>query len=305
MVATPALDLDLLRTLIAIAEEGGFTRAGERVGRTQSAVSLQVQRLEAVVGRTLVARGKGGVVELTAHGTALVERGRALLALNDDILKAVQAQPAHAAVRLGVDCGYSRRLPDILARMAATHPHVTVEVASAASCELGPMLKANTLDLMLCQGGLEPRQWPAVEVWRGPLAWIVSDAHPRQFDDPLPLALSPAECPFRPPWMTQCLWRSAALAALERAGRRYKIVSTSSGGSAWHAAALAGLAIFVWLPDEVPEGLRPARPDDRLPELPEANLLLLKAREPRQPVTDALYAHILDSFEVRSNSSEA
>jgi molybdenum-dependent DNA-binding transcriptional regulator ModE len=80
MAATPALDLDLLRTLIAIAEEGGFTRAGERVGRTQSAVSLQLQRLEAVVGRTLVARGKGGSIELTAHGTALVERGRALLA---------------------------------------------------------------------------------------------------------------------------------------------------------------------------------------------------------------------------------
>ena len=105
MVATPALDLDLLRTLIAIAEEGGFTRAGERVGRTQSAVSLQVQRLEAVVGRTLVARGKGGGIELTAHGTALVERGRTLLALNDDILKAVQAQPAHGAVRLGVKLG--------------------------------------------------------------------------------------------------------------------------------------------------------------------------------------------------------
>jgi DNA-binding transcriptional LysR family regulator len=82
MAATPSLDLDLLRTLIAIAEEGGFTRAGERVGRTQSAISLQLQRLEAAVGRTLVVRSKGGGIELTAHGTALVERGRALLALN-------------------------------------------------------------------------------------------------------------------------------------------------------------------------------------------------------------------------------
>ena len=100
--------------------------------------------------------------------------------------------------------------------------------------------------------------------------------------------------------MTQCLWRSAALAALERAGRRYKIVSTSSDAAAWHAAARAGLAVTVSLPDEVPEGLRPARPDDWLPELPEANLLLLKAREPLQPVTDALYAHVLESFEVKT-----
>ena len=61
------------------------------------------------------------------------------------------------------------------------------------------MLKANTLDLMLCEGGLEPRQWPAVEVWRGPLAWVVSDERPGQFDDPTPLALSPAQCLFRRP----------------------------------------------------------------------------------------------------------
>jgi DNA-binding transcriptional LysR family regulator len=99
--------------------------------------------------------------------------------------------------------------------------------------------------------------------------------------------------------MTQCIWRSAALAALERAGRRYKIVTTSSDASAWYAAALAGLAVFVSLPDEVPEGLRPSRPDDRLPELPSSTLLLLKAREPRQPATDALYAHILDAFEAK------
>ena len=89
--------------------------------------------------------------------------------------------------------------------------------------------------------------------------------------------------------------------ALERAGRRYKIVSTSSDAAAWHAVARAGLAVTVSLPDEVPEGLRPARPDDRLPELPDVTLLLLKAREPRQPVTDALYAHILEAFEVRTD----
>jgi hypothetical protein len=85
---------------------------------------------------------------------------------------------------------------------------------------------------------------------------FVSDAHPRQFDDPLPLAISPDHCPFRPSWMTQCLWRSAALAALERAGRRYKIVSTSSDSAAWYAAAQAGLAVTVSLPEEVPDGLQ-------------------------------------------------
>ena len=99
--------------------------------------------------------------------------------------------------------------------------------------------------------------------------------------------------------MTQCLWRSAAISALERAGRRHKIVTTSSDSAAWYAAAQAGLAVTVSLPDEIPSGLRAARPDDRLPELPEVNLLLLKSREPRQPVTDVLYARILETFEVK------
>src|SRR5271166_6459612 len=87
------------------------------------------QRLEALVGHMLVARSKGGGVDLTAHGQELVERGRALLALNDEILRSLHAQPTHGAVRLGVDEGYTRRcLPDILARFAVTHPQTTVEV---------------------------------------------------------------------------------------------------------------------------------------------------------------------------------
>ena len=92
MAATPALDLDLVRSLVLIAEEKSFTRAAERVGRTQSAVSLQVQRLEALVGQTLIARSKGGGVELTPHGEELVERGRALLALNDEIIQSLHAR---------------------------------------------------------------------------------------------------------------------------------------------------------------------------------------------------------------------
>src|SRR5208337_1374715 len=151
MATTPALDLDLVRTLILIAEEGSFTRAAERVGRTQSAVSLQVQRLEALVGHTLIARGKGGGIELTAHGEELVERGRALLALNDEIINSVHARKAHAAVRLGFWEALTRpSLPDILARFAEAQPTTTVEiVARGASCALVPLLKAGELDLLV------------------------------------------------------------------------------------------------------------------------------------------------------------
>ncbi len=297
MASTPALDLDLVRTLVLIAEEKSFTRAAERVGRTQSAISLQVQRLEALVGHILIARGKGGRVELTAHGEELVSRGRALLALNDEILQSLHAETIHGAVRFGVEEAYSaRRLPDILARFASTHPAVTVEISRGASCELVPKLKAGELDLMTCEGGLEPRQWPAVELWRGRLEWITSEERGRHSDDPLPLSLSPGNCPLRPPWLTECIWRGSALQGLAHVGRRYKIISTSSSLAAMYAPVLAGLAITVAPAADLPAGLRPARPEEGLPELPDVNLLLLKAREPRQPATDALATHIIEAF---------
>src|SRR5271166_6195212 len=146
MATLPALDLDPVRTLVFIAEEKSFTRAAERVGRTQSTVSLQVQRLETLVGHTLIARSKGGGVELTAHGEELVERGRALLALNDDILQSLHEKTAHGVVRLGAVTLEDGRLPEILARFASTHATAAIEISRGASCELVPRLKAGELD---------------------------------------------------------------------------------------------------------------------------------------------------------------
>ena len=306
MAATPALDLDLVRTLVAIAEEGSFTRAADKVGRTQSAVSLQVQRLEALVGHRLVARSKGGGVELTARGQELVERGRALLALNDEIVRSFTTRTEPAPARLGFDGGYARPwVQDILARCAAAQPQIAVEVSRAGSCEHVPRMKAGELDLVICEGGLEPRRWPAIEVWREPLRWIVSDAHPRHRDDPLPLALVPGECPLRPPWLNDCLWRDAAMRALERGGRRYRIVTTSATIWGLHDAVLAGLAVTAMPASGLPAGLRPARPEEGLPELPEVRLLMLKAQAPRQPATDALAALILEAFGGRARPESA
>jgi DNA-binding transcriptional LysR family regulator len=304
MVATPALDLDLVRTLVLIAEEKSFTRAAERVGRTQSAVSLQVQRLEAVVGHMLVSRGKGGGIELTAHGEELVERGRALLALNDEIIQSLHARSGHTAVRLGFDGGYARLwMSEILALFAAAQPGIAVETSRAGSCELIPRLTAGELDLVVCEAGYEPRQWPATPVWQGRLEWITSDAHRRHSDDTVPLVLVPGNCPLRPPWLADCPWRDAPMRALERAGRRYKIVATA--GTVWGLldAVTAGLGVTAMPADSLPQGLRPVRPDEGLPTLPEVGLLMLKASEPRQPLTDILAAQIIGAVRAKLHSS--
>ncbi len=287
MSAPLGIDPDLLRAFAYIAEEGSFTRAAERVGRTQSAVSMQVQRLESVLGQRVLLRGKGGAVSLTPHGQYLLERSRELLALNDAIWSAFRAPSMQGTVRLGTPDDYALRyLPAVLKRFADTHPAVDVEVTCASSCECVDKLRAGELDLTLCSEGNEPLRWPAVELWRGPLHWITSMRHAPHRLDPLPLALASGNCS----------WRAAALRALTGQGRRYRIAYTSATLAGTHAPVLAGLAVTASPITLLPEGLRAVQAGEGLPELEETGILLLKAREPRQPLTDALADHITETF---------
>lgn len=306
MANLPGLDLDLLRSFVIIAEEKSFTRAAERVGRTQSAVSLQVQRLEGLLGQKLFDRGKGGSIELTAQGQYLVGRAQEILALNDDILKSIRAAPVHGTVRLGIPDEVSGRyLSRILERFAEQAPGIEVSVTAAASCQLAAQFKNGELDLVILDRGLEPRQWPAEEIWRQPMRWITSDYHRQHLRDPLPLVVSPAECPFRPPWLAQCLSRAIALGALDTAGRAYRIVNSASTTAGQFAAVSAGLAVAssmaTWA---LPPGLRVVREDEGLPPLPDASYLVLKAKDPRQPMTDMLIAQIHDVFGIDTEAAD-
>jgi len=297
MGSLPGLDVDLLRSFALIAEEGSFTRAAERVGRTQSAISLQVKRLEEIVGHRVFVRGKGGIVQLTPQGRNLLGRAKELVSLNDDIVGSFRAQPAQTEVRLGLPEDYSGLdVPDMLARFAKVCPGTVVEVFGAPSCALVPLLKAGELDLMVCEDGVEPRRWPFVELWRGRLHWITSEHHTAHLGDPLPLSLSPGNCPWRPAWLEECQWRGAALRALESAGRRYKIISTSPNLASQQATVLAGLAVMVSTLPRLPAGLRACGTAEGLPELPETRALLLKAREPRQPLTNLMADHLAATF---------
>ncbi len=292
------LDLDLLRSFVVIAEEKSFTRAADQVGRTQSAVSLQMQRLEAVLGQSLLLRGKGGNVELNQDGQYLLGRAREILALNDDILKSVRTAPLHGTVRLGIPEEVAERfLPRILESFGAQAPAVEVQVVSAASCLLASQFKNGEYDLVIVDRGLEPRQWPATEIWRQPMRWITSDNHGQHLRDPLPLAVSPADCPWRPPWLSECLSRGIATHTLEQAGKKFRIVNSASTTTGQFAAVSAGLAVAasmaVW---SLPPGLRAVREDEGLPGLPDASYMMLKAREPRQPMTDMLAAQIGEVF---------
>lgn len=135
----------------------------------------------------------------------------------------------------------------------------------------------------------KPILWPAFELWRQRLLWVTSKTHNQHLRDPLPLALSPSECQFRPAWLTECLWHGLAVRALEQSNRNYRKVATSNTTAGLLAAASAGLAVTATMSiADLPAGLRAVRPDEGLPPLPEVSILLLKLRDVSQPMTDIL-----------------
>jgi molybdate transport repressor ModE-like protein len=281
------IDPDLLRSFAFIAEEGSFTRAAERVGRTQSAVSMQIQRLETLLGQPLLTRGKGGAVQLTTQGVALLDQARELLVLNDRIWNSFHGPKIEGTIRIGSPDDYALRyLPQILRRFADSHPAVEVEVDCLPSQELVPRLMDGSLDLSLITEGNEPKRWPTVTLWRGPLRWITSERYAPHRQDPVPLATAHSDC-----------WGNAAQEALQRAGRRWRIAYSSASQVGTHAPVLAGLAVTISTMSWIPAGLRVVRPDEGLPALPDFGILLLKGRGARQPVTDTLAAHITETFQ--------
>lgn len=289
MTLPAGLDPDLLRAFTYIAEEGSFTRAARRVGRTQSAVSMQVQRLEVLLGQRLLSRGKGGSVQLTPHGQFLLQRARELLALNDEIWTSFRAPIVQGTVRLGTPDDYALRyLPQILKRFADSYPAVQVDVLCLPSIDLLQRLREGELDLTLCsEGTTASADRLAMPLWRGPLTWITSTTHAPHRLDPLPVALAG----------DHCAWAKAALSALDGMGRRYRVAYRSATQLGTHAPVLAGLAVTVSTISWLPEGLRPLRPEEGMPALPEFGILLLRNPDARQPVTDALASYIAETFQ--------
>ena len=285
----PGLDPDLLRAFVLIVEGGSFTRAAERVGRTQSAVSMQIRRLEEALGQPLLMRTPKGV-QPTPQGAWLLDRARAMLRLNDEIQANFRAPPMVGTVRLGTPDDYALNwLPKILARFAETYPAVELDVTCMNSDVLAEHFRDGRLDLTLLSEGQEPRGAPAQRVWRGPLRWVGSPHHGLHRRDPLPLALA------RPD--NACTWRNAALGALRAAGRAARVTYNSATQTGCFTVALAGLALTVSTPTTLPEGLAWLGEAEGLPPLPEMGILLLRHEAAiGVPAADALASHIADGF---------
>jgi DNA-binding transcriptional LysR family regulator len=261
----PGIDPDLLRSFVLIAEGGSFTRAANAVGRTQSAVSMQMRRLEETLGQPLLLRGPRGV-ETTPHGAWLLDRARRLLAMHDEIVTTFRTPAVSGTVRLGTPDDYALRwLPGILARFAEVHPAVEVEVTCAPSNELVQRLEEDEIDLTLLSGGNERPGMLGQPLWRAGLRWIGSSRHATHRRSPIPLATA----------QPRCVWHRAAVRALDEAGLPWRVAYTSTSQTGTLAPTLAGLAVTIGLPGPLPPGLRFLGAEDGMPNLPDFAIVLV------------------------------
>jgi DNA-binding transcriptional LysR family regulator len=233
-------DLDLLKSFVSVVDAGGFTRASERVHRTQSTVSQQILKLERAVGRPLLKRQRAGKgIAPTEEGEILLAYARRLLVIATEMQDVLFRPDPVSVTRLGVPEDFAgRRLTDLLAGFARHHPRIRLDTTSGLSADLHTALNSGEIDLALVKR--EPGEGPSLATWPERLVWVAGKD--MQLDqDPVPLAVFPQ----------RCLYRARAIHALEQAGRRWRIAYASQGLIGIQAAVSSGLGISILSTDAI------------------------------------------------------
>jgi DNA-binding transcriptional LysR family regulator len=267
------LDTDQLRSFLAIVDSGSFTKAADRVHKTQSAVSMHIRRLEEQLGCALfVKHGRGA--RLTEEGEKLIEFGRRMVQVEAGAIAALSRKGLRGAVRLGIPDDYAESfLADILAHYNRRHPLVEVLVVCEASTDLALQVAAGALDLALIT---DHQGLPGVEVLREePLVWVASERFQVEEGAPIPLALGSATC----------CWRRATEEALEAAPGVTRARFFSKNFSAIGTVLRAGLAATILPVSMVGPGLKLLGRAEGLPELPLTRMGLIHA--PGRPSEEA------------------
>jgi DNA-binding transcriptional LysR family regulator len=273
------LDLAVLRTLIAAVEGGSFAAAARKVGRSESAVSLQLRGLERQLGEPVFVR-TGNQMTLTSAGSRLVVYARRLLDLNDEALSARPDDPSKGYVRLGVPHDVAATwLPAVLAGFRRSHPSANIRVTEGRSSILLSRLSENRIDLAVVFSATRP----ANALWSAHLPMVCLGRSDFSLKENEPVQLAA----FDPP----CFFRAAAVASLERADVSWSIGYASNTLPDLWSAVNVGLGVAVRTPAAVPVGLKVLDSRCGLPELPPFYVSLCGPEvEPRRPVVDRLRA---------------
>jgi DNA-binding transcriptional LysR family regulator len=277
------LDLDALRSFVLGVESGSFAKAANRIGRSTSAVSAQLKKLEGQVALPLL-RKSGRNLVLTPTGEVLLSYAKRLLELNDEATTALRGANLGGCVKVGLQEDFGESLlTGALGSFARAHPRVQIEATVARNAELIGLVSNGRVDLGLAWDGGTKTAYSRI-VKKLPMRWIgCAEYVPNSANEPLPLALLEAPC----------LMRTAAIEALDRAGIPWRVAFTSSSLSGIWAAVSSGLGVTVRTGAGLPEQLRVL---NGLPELPQINLILHCADRHPIPIVRRLESILLEQL---------
>lgn len=236
------LDLDTLRTLVVANDLGGYAQAADRLGRTPSAISLQMKRLQEDLGAQLF-RKKGRILALTEAGETAIRYARRILALNDELLDTLSAAALSGLIRLGCSQDFSGMLPAVLSQFSTLYPRMQIELRIEGNAALVEAIDKDQIDLALAIGH-EDRP-TAQSFGELDLVWIAARSFIAPSSQPLPLAVLGPQCPFR----------KGATQQLDQTATPYRIAATSPSLNGLWAALLGGLGITARTALGLPDGL--------------------------------------------------
>lgn len=266
---------DSLRTLVTVVEVGGFAKAGELLGLSQPAVSLQIKRLEDLLGNKLFKK-QGQRQILNQHGEILLPLAKQLLQLNDSILQKFSSEVLTGKVRLGIPSEFAATvLPAIIGDFVSLYPDVALEVKSELSKKLKQSDNREQYDLILALIETpEAHKFPTF--MQDELVWV-GDVN-SQTDEVIKLIAAPEGC----------IYRRRAIEALEKAGLKWRIVYTNADLAGISAALKEGLGITVLAKHTVPNDLSYIKSNASLPELGEIGIALIKQAQESTNAVDKL-----------------
>jgi DNA-binding transcriptional LysR family regulator len=278
------MDIDLLRTFVAICETGSFTAAARQVGRTQSAVSVQMRRLEDSLGRPLLVRGTAGVA-VTEHGRLLLDHARQILAKVDEVAAIFDRGALEGVVVLGLPDDYAPRiLSSVLKSFAEVYPDATLHLVIERSRALLKRLADGEVDLAFVSEGEGVVNGPVA--LRDRMVWVGPERGDVHLRNPLPLAISDEAGAYA----------RRMLPALDALGRPYKKTVLTRGMTGLRGAVVAGIAVTALMSSGVIGGMRVLGEEDGLPPLDELAVRLERAPAKKSAIIDRLEAHILSGL---------
>lgn len=277
------VDTVQLKSFIAIAETGTFGQAATTVNRTQSALSLQIKKLEEQLGCELFDRTNRRVA-LTPQGEIFLGYAKRMIQLQWEAFSRLREPDVEGEIRFGTPEDFATHyLPDVLASFRQHHPRVQLNVACDLTLNLIDGFRRGEYDVILAKRDPQ-RVKGGTKVWREPLVWAAADGY--QPETRLSLVLSPQPC----------IYRARALAALDRAKRSWHISFISPSLAGTIAAVKAGLGITVLPAHMIPAGIHPIRKEAKLPQLADSEVALMKNEE-LSKVAEIFADHVMQSLE--------